>query len=115
MSPQLRHGLKTAAEFAGCTLNAFAVQVLATAVGDPSRFRAQTAPDGTALPDVERDARGYPLDWRERAAHIDARSHFIAEMDTQTEMSKDEWYARIKKYDAEDPGYFIEWWRLRSS
>jgi hypothetical protein len=91
MSPQLREGLKTAAEFSGCTLNAFAVQVL----------------------DVECDRRGYPLDWRERAAHINARDSFIVEMNSQSEAATDDVWALVKKYDTENPGYFVEWWRLR--
>ncbi|HEV7523591.1 MAG TPA: hypothetical protein VGP92_01415 [Acidimicrobiia bacterium] len=27
----------------------------------------------------------------------------------------DDWVRLVKKYDAEDPGYFVEWKRLRSA
>jgi hypothetical protein len=31
----------------------------------------------------------------------------------QREMPTDEWVAVVEKYDMEDPGYFVEWQRLR--
>ena len=67
------------------------------------------------MSDQPAPALGYPFEWRPRAEHVNARSHFIAEMNVQTEMSKDDWHTLIKKYDAEDPGYFVEWWQLRRS
>ncbi|HEY5077827.1 MAG TPA: hypothetical protein VIJ48_10005 [Acidimicrobiia bacterium] len=114
MSPQLREGLREAADRAGCSLNAFAVQILATAAGDPARFRAQTSHEGseTAASDVERDALGYPLEWKQRWRHSIARNEFIGTM--SAELGPEEMVALVKRHDAEDPGYFVEWLRLRS-
>ena len=60
MSPQLREGLREAADRAGCSLNAFAVQILATAAGDPARFRARSPHEVEEIvgSGVERDALG---------------------------------------------------------
>jgi len=113
MSPQLREGLRAASEIAGCSVNAFAVQVLATAVGDPSRFRTDTAADGSPLPDIKRDALGFPLDGRERMLHLAARSGFIDAMESQSEMPRSEWHKLVKKHDAEDPAFYVEWQRAR--
>jgi hypothetical protein len=106
MSPQLREGLRAAAEAAGLSLNAFAVQVLAAAAGDPSRFR-EPAPEPPALRELERDQLGYPVDRRQRQIHIGARTHFIGEMEYA--LGAEEMVRLVKKYDAEDPGYFVEW------
>ena len=108
MSPQLREGLRVTAEAAGCSVNAFAVQILATAVGDPALFRVPPAPDVCAT-DLERDARGYPLDQRERSIHIVARSEFIADMGADKNISTEEWVAEVKRHDAEDPEFFVAW------
>jgi hypothetical protein len=113
MSPQLRDGLRAAADDAGCSLNAFAVQVLATAAGDPGRFRKSGSRDEAAVEvrDLERDALGFPLGWKERWQHSVARNEFMGAMGEQ--MPADEWVALVKEYDASDPGYFVEWQRLR--
>jgi hypothetical protein len=114
MSPQLREGLRNAADEAGCSLNAFAVQVLATAAGDPGRFRVSSSHDESEtrdLKELERDALGYPLRWKERWAHSGARNEFIGTMGT--ELGTEEMVALVKRLDAEDPGYFVEWQRLR--
>jgi hypothetical protein len=111
MSPQLRDGLRVAAGDARCSLNAFVVQVLAAAAGDPSRFRVPRAHDEAAEPELERDALGYPLDRRARGDHIAARTDYIAAM--CAEMTDAEVVVIVKKHDAEDPGYFVEWARLR--
>lgn len=110
MSPQLREGLREAADAAGCSLNAFAVQVLATVVGDPSRFRApvREEPD---LRELERDALGFPIEWRANWRHSVARNEFMGVMASQMPMQ--DWVALVKKYDAEDPAYFVEWQRQR--
>lgn len=90
-------------------MNAFAVQVLAAAAGDPARFRAPVPePKEPDVRDLQRDALGYPLTWRERAEHMSARSAF---MDSVMSRPTDEWVALIRKYDAEDPGYYVEWHR----
>lgn len=113
MSPQLRDGLRAASAIAGCSMNAFAVQVLATAVGDPSRFRIENAADGSPLPDIKRDALGFPLDGRERMIHLAARSEFIDAMESQSAMPRSEWHKLVKQHDAEDPAFYVEWQRKR--
>jgi hypothetical protein len=114
MSPQLRESLREAADRAGCSLNAFAVRVLAAAAGDPARFRAPTSPEESDMngSDVERDALGYPLEWKQRWRHSVARNEFIGRMGI--ELGSEEMVALVKRLDAEDPGYFVEWLRLRS-
>ena len=91
-------------------MNAFAVQVLATAVGDPARFRSleEAEPD---VRDLERDALGFPFGWTDRWQHSVARNEFMGVMSDQ--MPAEEWVPLVKQYDAEDPGYFVEWARLR--
>ena len=112
MSPQLREGLRAAANAAGCSVNAFAVQVLAAAAGDPARFRAPKV-DEPDVRDLERDAFGFPLDWKENRRHSAARNEFIGTM--ESELSSSEMVALVKRYDADDPGYFVEWQRLRKA
>jgi hypothetical protein len=113
MSPQLRDGLRVAADDAGCSLNAFAVQVLAAAAGDPARFRDRAAEAARAAPrKLERDALGYPLEWAARWQHAGARNEFIAVMHS-SDVPRSEWIPLVKKYDAEDPGFYVEWLRLR--
>jgi hypothetical protein len=116
MSPQLRDGLREAATAAGCSLNAFAVQVLAAAAGDPARFRPSGPHEEPESPDVnelERDALGYPLERIARAQHSGARNDFIGTMGN--ELGPDEMVALVKRFDAEEPGYFVEWQRIRNA
>ena len=80
----------------------------AAAAGDPARFRR--AVDTTAPEDLQRDERGFPLDWKERQLHISARTEFGNTMITERPT---EWAALIRKYDTEDPGYYVEWQRLK--
>ena len=82
------------------------MQVLVKSAGDPARFRLPP-PEPPTLRELERDHRGFPLDWRARGTHIGARSHFIGVM--QDEVGSAEMVRLIKNYDAEDPGYFVEW------
>lgn len=112
MAHQLRDGLREAASEAGCSLNAFAVQALAAAAGDLARFRLPTAGPPT-IHELERDARGYPIDWKERQEHMGARSDFIGAMDC--EMPSDEVVALIKRLDRENPAHFVEWSRSRAA
>jgi hypothetical protein len=111
MSAQLRAGLRVAADDAGCSLNAFAVQVLAAAAGDPARFRGPAATTPVEPATIERDSKGYPLDWSARDDHIVARGDFIET--TWRELGDAEMHVLVKKYDAEDPGYFVEWRRAK--
>ena len=67
-------------------MNAFAVQVLAAAAGDPGRFRLSGSGGESESPDVnelERDALGYPLERIARAQHSGARNEFIGTMDVE--------------------------------
>ena len=116
MSPQLRDALREAATTAGCSLNAFAVQVLAAAAGDPARFRLSGVREESESPDLnelERDALGYPLERIARAQHSGARNDFIGTMGV--ELGSEEMVALVKRFDAEQPGYFVEWQRLRNA
>jgi hypothetical protein len=110
MAPEVRESLRAAAHDAGCSMNAYAVQILAAASGDPARFRGGTArASGTG--EIERDDAGIPLDWKLRWAHSTARNEFIAAMDQQ--LPAVEVSALVKELDARNPGYFVEWRRLR--
>lgn len=117
MAPQLREALRDAADNAGCSMNAFAVQVLAAAAGDPARFRVPksakevAADDIDALDDLERDPLGYPLAWHERGEHMAARGEFVAVMDS--ELGTSEMVALVKHLDREDPAHFVRWMRIR--
>jgi hypothetical protein len=116
MSPQLRDGLRDAATTAGCSLNAFAVQVLAAAAGDPGRFRQSGLREESESPDLnelERDHLGYPLERIARANHIGARTDFIGTMGD--ELGADEMVKAVKRIDAEEPGYFVEWQVLKNA
>jgi hypothetical protein len=61
--------------------------------------------------DLERDALGFPLAAKERWQHSVARNAFMGAM--EGEMPAKEWVELVKQYDANDPGYFVEWLRLR--
>jgi hypothetical protein len=100
MSPQLRQALRVAADNAGCSLNAFAVQVLATAVGDPACFRASIDEPEAARPKHQ---------WQLR----NARNEFIGEMGMEVGSLK--MANLVEQYDAEDPGYYLEWQRQRDA
>ena len=68
-------------------------------------------PEQPGVDELERDALGYPLRRKERWAHVGARSDFIGAM--ETELGPNEMVALVKRLDAEDPGYFVEWQRIR--
>ena len=101
MAPQLRDAVRRAAENAGCSMNAYAVQVLATATGDPAAFRATVdAPNESPRPKQM---------WR----HREARKDFMRAMSEQ--LGWKEMGALVNKYDAEDPGYFLAWKERRDA
>jgi hypothetical protein len=103
MAPHLREALRDAARAAGCSLNAFAVQVLAAAAGDAARFRALGEPDSRPALAPTRQT------WRVRAA----RNEFIGVMGI--EMGSVARSALLRRIDAEDPGYFLEWHQARQT
>jgi len=103
MAPHLRESLRDAARAAGCSLNAFAVQVLAAAAGDAARFRALDEPDSRPALAPARQT------WRVRAA----RNEFIGIMGM--EIGSLARSALMRRLDAEDPGYYLEWHRARET
>ncbi len=111
MSPQLRDSVRDAADASGSSVNAFVVQILASAVGDPARFRAAVERTVEEAVELERDALGYPLRSRDRAIHISARTEYIGTMETT--LGAREMVRLVKQHDAENPGHFVEWQRQR--
>lgn len=103
MSPQLRESLRDAANTAGGSLNAFAVQVLSAAAGDAARFRSvdEPRPLATAVPAHQ--------SWR----RAQARNDFIGFMGM--EIGAVAMRALLERLDVEDPGHFLEWQRLREA
>jgi len=98
MSPQLREALRRAAADAGCSMNSYAVQVLATATGDPACFRAKVEAAN------EQSQMSAPK--RERL-HKAARQAFMEAM--VEEIGWAEAGKLLRRYDAEDPDYFLAW------
>ena len=101
MSPQLREGLRAAANDAGCSLNAFAVQVLSAAAGDAARFRSVA--ESAARTEATRPKQ----EWRNRMA----RNDFIRFMGE--EMGSAAMVALVQRLDVDDPGHFLEWQEAR--
>jgi hypothetical protein len=101
MSPQLRDALRRAADNAGVSMNSYAVQVLATAAGDPACFRAEVDADHTSPRPKQ--------EWRHQAA----RHAFMEAM--AAEIGWEKAGPLVRKYDAEDPGYFLTWWESRDT
>jgi hypothetical protein len=101
MSPQLRESLRDAANTAGCSLNAFAVQVLSAAAGDAAGFRTVD----------EQRSHSAPLAANQSWRRSQARSNFIGVMGM--EIGSVAMAALVQRYDVEDPGYFLEWQRAR--
>ena len=63
--------------------------------------------------ELERDVLGYPLERIARAQHSGARNDFIGTMGA--ELGSEEMVALVKRFDAEEPGYFVEWQRIRTA
>jgi hypothetical protein len=114
MSPSLRDALRSAADASGCSLNAYALQILASAAGDPARFRgtAVEAPDEPR--DIERDERGFPLEWAARSEHGGARQEFFEAIAAEADAARAG--QLVREHDRENPAFFVEWRRrMRSS
>lgn len=113
MSAQLRDGLKAAAEDAGLSLNAYAVQVLASAAGDPARFRVPSAEEKQAVDDphglrsLDRDERGYPLSFGARYTHSACRQHYG--LHTLELVADGHHWPLIKWIDENAPWHYVEW------
>jgi hypothetical protein len=112
LAPQLKAALQEAAGRAGCSLNAYAVQVLASAAGDPARFRVEQLEPTVderrehlrALP---RNHYGYPDSLGERMRHCEARNAFIEHFDTTGAFN--EGMAWAQALDLQRPWHYVEW------
>jgi hypothetical protein len=115
MTVALRTALHDAASKAGCSLNSYALQVLAAAAGDPARFRgnATVAVVDESIDDLERDHGGYPLNHRERSRHNLARQRFIETFLREHPDGGDG--AVIRRLDKEDPAFYVKWYEARST
>jgi hypothetical protein len=115
MSRSLRDALHSAAAAAGCSLNGYALQILAAAAGDPARFRRveSTLDPADDLRDLERDERGFPVSPKARSLHIVARSTFLEVMMADTDLVTVD--RLVREHDLEDPAFFVEWYRSREA
>jgi hypothetical protein len=115
MSRSLRDALHSAAAAAGCSLNGYALQILAAAAGDPARFRrvAATLDPADDLRDLERDERGFPVSPKARGLHIAARSTFLEVMMAEADLATVD--RLVREHDLEDPAFFVEWYRRRET
>jgi hypothetical protein len=113
MSRSLRDALHSAAAAAGCSLNGYALQILAAAAGDAARFRSAAA-DATDQPrDLVRDERGFPLQVAARGLHIVARLAFFEAMAAEFDAVTADRLAR--EHDLHDPAFFVGWYRSREA
>ncbi len=114
MSLQLQQSVRDAADASLCSVNAFVVEILASAVGDPARFRSFVERHvDSQPPELERDDLGFPVSSRERAIHGSARNQFMVA--TEKELGATEMFRLSKHYDANDPGFYVEWQRARAA
>jgi hypothetical protein len=103
--------LHSAAAAAGCSLNGYALQILATAAGDPARFRSTAVELADEPRDIERDERGLPLQLGARHRHIVARSTFFEAMAAETDAVTAD--RLVRQHELEDPAFFVDWYRSR--
>jgi hypothetical protein len=115
MSRELRDGLHVAANEAGCSLNSFAVQILAAAAGDPAKFhRARPKGPREINPDdIERDKQGWPLSHKLRWEHGAARQAYIRHLGEK--MGSAEGGKIIRKIETDDPALFMRWYAEQKS
>jgi hypothetical protein len=113
MSPQLHAALRDSAIAAGCSLNSFAIQVLASAAGHRARFRgtAETGPTpeeaSVDLRELPRNDNGVPFDRKARSEHLTARQWWF---NAQFEHMAPAAAVRLMhRHDREDPWFFVEW------
>ena len=102
MSPQLREALRRAADNAGCSMNSYAVQVLATATGDPACFRATV--------EAANETSQLSAGAQERLRR-EARQEFM-----EAKVEEIGWAEAgplLRRYDVEDPNYFLTWQKER--
>ena len=112
MSPQLRDALRASALDAGCSLNQFAIQVLASAAGHRARFRgtAETGPTreeaGVELRELRRNDQGFPLERKARSEHAHARERYLNEL--AREMSFGKAAGIVRRIDETEPWFYVE-------
>jgi hypothetical protein len=111
MSRSLRDALHSAAAAAGCSLNGYALQILAAAAGDPARFRSVAADGADERRDLARDEQGFPLQLKARGLHIVARSAFAEAIAAESDVVTA--HRLVRQHDVEDPAFFAEWYRRR--
>jgi hypothetical protein len=114
MSRELREALHVAASDAGCSLNSYAIQLLASAAGDPARFKKAERPktvdsERQELQRLPRDERGYPIGMKDRIEHVAARTAFVEKVLDELEPGQSTMW--IYDIDKEDPSLFVEWKR----
>jgi hypothetical protein len=117
MAPALKEGLRDAADAAGCSMNAYFVQVLAAAAGHRARFRgtAETGPTPDEhldeLRELPRDGRGFPIAFKARDKHRWARNAWF---ETMAERLGAAAAGEVARYcDANCPWFFVEWEQLK--
>jgi HicB family len=113
MSTSLRDALHAAAAGEGCSLNSYALQILAAAAGDPARFRGDPVGLADEPSDAPRDERGFPLRPRDRTEHLLARRAFFDAMTAERGAVTAE--QLVRRHEANDPAFFVEWARRRAS
>jgi hypothetical protein len=111
MSRSLRDALHSAAAAQGCSLNGYALQILASAAGDPARFRSAGTEVAEAPRDIDRAERGVPLRPAARSEHLGARlAFFEAKAAELGAVAADR---LVRQYELENPAFFVEWSRSR--
>jgi HicB family len=111
MSRSLRDALHSAAAAQGCSLNGYALQILAAAAGDPARFRHGAVDRAEGPRDIERDERGFPRRPAARSEHLCARQAFFEAMAAESGAVTAE--RLVRQHELEDPAFFVEWSRSR--
>ena len=112
LAPQLKSALQVAAARAGCSLNAYAVQVLAAAAGDPARFRVEEAEPTIderreAVRALRRNRGGYPDTIGERMRHRSARNAFVEHF--RLEGASELGMRWVRVLDVQRPWHYVEW------
>jgi hypothetical protein len=112
MSPQLHDALRASALESGCSLNQFAIQVLASAAGHRARFRgtAETGPTseeaGVELRELSRNDQGFPLERTARSEHAHARERYRNTL--LREMTMGQAAGVIRRIDESEPWFYVE-------
>jgi hypothetical protein len=113
MSPALKSALQDSAVAAGCSLNAYAVQVLAASAGHRARFRG-TAESGPTEEEQRSDLRhlprrpgGIPESLKERSRHNAAERDFVRA--AREALPSPVAHRLVMRIEKEVPWHFVEW------